>query len=576
MGCAPLRKKITVNKNNDDKKDDKLKLVFQSARIIQKHISPYTFYQEIQYIGEGQYSKVYKVLHKSTNTYRAMKVSYKRDNMTKEDEEIIISEFNILKSLNHPNIVKVYELYDFDNSYYFISELIDGGTLSSKLDSVKLFKESQASHIMFQILSALNFCHKNNILHKDLNLDNILILNSKEEVDFHTIKIIDFGSSNKVYDSGNCDIIGTPVFMSPEAIDGEITELNDSWACGVIAYCLLLGDIPFYSTNEDEMLNNLLEGKFNRNSRYDKLSLPAQEFIEKTLTVSVKTRASITTAINLKFIENSRKRSKLFLNNDKLRLIASKIMQNTDNDKILIKAATGYIVHNLLKPTDTEMFRKIFNELNESNDGRLTKEQIQIGFKNIMNPSELEEFVKRTFENIDDDNNGFIEFEEFVTGCLDKKKFFTKSNISHAFKYLSSYGSTGKIQFSDLKKLILGKITNEEGGEINNNNNSNLNNPIFQYSYSAEEGKNKLSNDEENKLIKKAIKEFDDNDDGEISFSEFYKVMNEAAGIDDSENNKGNEMSKNGSQTYYSQFNNPEKLNQLVNIINSTKHEDKH
>mmetsp|Transcript_27992 Transcript_27992/g.29177 ORF Transcript_27992/g.29177 Transcript_27992/m.29177 type:complete len:533 (-) Transcript_27992:40-1638(-) len=523
MGCAPTRdskiKKVKVSKEvieksssdfkSDSGKDLKKKLILKSARIIEKNISPYSYYNEVAFIGEGKYGKVYKVIHKETNKLRAMKVLAKRNNISKSDEDEIVSEFTFLRDLDHPNIVKVYELFDFNDSYYFVSELVDGGSLTKKLEDVKVFKESQVSHMLFQILSAVSFCHANKIIHKDLNLDNILILDKVENLEHFTVKIVDFGSSQKVFDPEYYDLFGTPIFMSPEAIDGEITEKGDSWACGVIAYILLVGDIPFYNTNEDEMLNDLITGNFNKtNPFWEKLSSPAQEFIQKLLDPNPDSRLSVSDAIDLKFIDHSRKRSKIFLNNDRLRIIANKILKNTDNNKILIKAATSYIVHNLLKSNDTEIFRKIFNELNTSNDGRLTKSQVEKGFKNVMNMTELDDFVKRTFENIDDDNNGFIEFEEFVAGCLDKKKFFTPNNIQHAFKFLSSYSKEGKIKYSDLKRLIISKQNDD-----------------FQEKQMDPEDKKK-----EDELIRKAIEEVDNNEDGEISYEEFNKVMMEDAG----------------------------------------------
>lgn len=543
MGCAPNRHsdlKVQFNRAKElEKTDNQLtskrntkldinKLSYQPARIIEKDISPYNFYQEVLFLGEGKYGKVYKVIHKQTKAFRAMKITIKKDSFSTKDEEEIVGEFNILKELDHPNILKVFELYDYNNAYYFISEYISDGTLSKKLNEVGCFKESHSAFIMFQVLSALNFCHKNSIIHKDLNLDHILLANNseKDETETYIVKLADFGSSQKIFDPNYHELIGTPVFMSPEAIDGEITEKGDAWACGVLSYCLLLGDIPFYNINEDEMLSNLLKGKIDKmNSKWDKLSITAQEFLESLLQVNPKKRLSIGDALKHKFIVNSRKRSRVMLDNNKLRIIAGKIMKNTVNTKSLIKIATNYIVHNLLKPSDTEIFRKIFNELNTSDDGRLTKEQIEKGFKNIMNSVELESFVTRTFENIDNDNNGYIEFEEFVAGCLDKKKFFTMNNITNAFNYLTGNSKAGKIRFKELKSILLNEVNKIDQSLLDSEENS------LDSIEQIERKKNKKKVMVQEKLIKKAIKDFDANDDGEISFKEFYQVMIEDAGI---------------------------------------------
>ena len=117
----------------------------------------------------------------------------------KSSSEGIIStiskEINILKSLDHPNIIKVYEFYKTEKYIYIINELCTGGELFDKIVEVKYFSEDVARNIMRQLFSAVEYCHEKGVIHRDLKPENILIESSEEkDRDFFHIKIIDFGT----------------------------------------------------------------------------------------------------------------------------------------------------------------------------------------------------------------------------------------------------------------------------------------------------------------------------------------------------------------------------------------------
>ena len=148
-----------------------------------------------------------KVSHKISKMERAMKSIKKKNGMEGEDqagidgedEAALLKEIEIIKSLDHPNIMKVYEYFDYNDCLYIVSELCTGGELFDKIQSNKCLNEKVAGYVMKQILSAVEFCHKNKIIHRDLKPENILI-ESEEEVrkEFFSIKIIDFGTSDKL------------------------------------------------------------------------------------------------------------------------------------------------------------------------------------------------------------------------------------------------------------------------------------------------------------------------------------------------------------------------------------------
>jgi calcium-dependent protein kinase len=130
-------------------------------------------YEKIQRIGKGSYGSVYKVRNKQTNLIRAMKIIPK--NFQKDNNEIM-REIEILKNLDHPNVMKIYEFLEDDKNYYLIEEFCDEGDLETALDNKKIYCEFLVKFIMYQVFLAVNYLHSNNIVHQDIKKKNISII----------------------------------------------------------------------------------------------------------------------------------------------------------------------------------------------------------------------------------------------------------------------------------------------------------------------------------------------------------------------------------------------------------------
>ena len=142
---------------------------------IQHHISPWKFYEDLETLGEGNYGIVKKVrLIKHPDVIRAMKI-IPEENIIKGEGESLIDEIEILKNLEHPNIMKVYESYVYDNNYYIISEMCDQGHLLSKIEKLEKMDQIVVKFLMEQIFNAVAYLHSKNILHGDIKLENILL-----------------------------------------------------------------------------------------------------------------------------------------------------------------------------------------------------------------------------------------------------------------------------------------------------------------------------------------------------------------------------------------------------------------
>lgn len=125
---------------------------------------------------------------------RAIK-QIRKDKVLKEDEMEMFAEVDVLKGLDHPNIVKLYELYQDPRNYFLITEYLEGGELFERLQTDKVFSERKAAGYMKQLLSAVAYCHERNIIHRDLKLENLLLESKQSNAN---LKVIDFGTSRKV------------------------------------------------------------------------------------------------------------------------------------------------------------------------------------------------------------------------------------------------------------------------------------------------------------------------------------------------------------------------------------------
>jgi calcium-dependent protein kinase len=167
----------------------------------------------------------------------------------------IRNEIDILRRLDHPNIIRLYETFEESNNIYLVLELCSGGDLYERT-----YTEADTILVIQQLLRAVSYLHEKNIIHRDLKFENILFENKSRNAG---IKLIDFGLS-KMFKEGETmdEAIGTIYSMAPEVLAGSYTESADIWSVGVLAFMLLCGELPFDGGNDDEILAKIERGDY--------------------------------------------------------------------------------------------------------------------------------------------------------------------------------------------------------------------------------------------------------------------------------------------------------------------------
>jgi len=341
--------KENKNVENIQKQNEEKLLVTLDSRVIvgKGSTDPNQLYIRKKILGRGSFGTVYLVKQKELSRYFAMKV-IKKTSKNKEEEENLMNEIDILRKLDHPNILKITDFYPLKTEYNIITEYCQEGELFDEIKAHAPFNEVLTAWYMRQILSALSYCHSMNVIHRDLKPENILIV-KRVKSGFHPIKIIDFGTA-KVFQKEKSEhlLIGSAYYIAPEVLSRNYSELCDLWSCGVIMYILLTGRPPFNGINEDEIMKKIKEGNYDL-SKYPwgVISDDAKDLVKGLLQIDPKKRYSAQVALNHKWFESEKIKTNKSAYDIKNRQV-NKLVENLikyKSDNILRCAVIALLVH---------------------------------------------------------------------------------------------------------------------------------------------------------------------------------------------------------------------------------------
>uniref|UniRef100_A0A3F2Z0C4 Protein kinase domain-containing protein n=1 Tax=Anopheles merus TaxID=30066 RepID=A0A3F2Z0C4_ANOME len=240
----------------------------------------------IKKLGQGTYGKVQLGINKETGQEVAIKTIKKSKIETEADLIRIRREVQIMSSVQHPNIIHIYEVFENREKMVLVMEFAAGGELYDYLSERKVLAEEEARRIFRQVSTAIYYCHKHKICHRDLKLENILL-------DEHgNAKIADFGLSN-VFDEQRllATFCGSPLYASPEIVKGTPYQGPevDCWSLGVLLYTLVYGAMPFDGANFKRLVKQISQGDYFEPKKPSR----ASPLIREMLTVCPSHRANI-------------------------------------------------------------------------------------------------------------------------------------------------------------------------------------------------------------------------------------------------------------------------------------------
>jgi calcium-dependent protein kinase len=433
-------------------------------------------------LGEGSYGSVSKCSNKATKVTRAVKSIAKQQmkNLDRFKQEIAI-----MKIMDHPNIIKLFESFEDHRNIYLILELCTGGELFDRIIDSGHFTEVQAAITMQHMFRAIFYMHENHICHRDLKPENFLFT-TKEPIEKTHLKVIDFGLACKFSDESVLTTkAGTPYYVAPQVLAGKYDKASDLWSLGVIMYVVLCGYPPFYGETDADVLAKVRLGNFSFNAAdWKNVSEDAKNLIRMLLKMNPRDRYTAEQALNHIWVRNKAPKS------------ANVALQATLVDNLRgfrsqnkLKKAALHVIASQLGESQIKALREVFMQLDNNGDGLLTAQEMkeglkQAGLKDV--PADLQEVL----DAVDSDGSGVIDYTEFLAATLDKKVYMNEDVCWQAFRIFDRNGD-GKIDKSEIQNVL-------NDGSVQ--------------SAAARD-------------IADIMQEIDQNGDGEIDFNEFMAMM---------------------------------------------------
>ncbi len=321
----------------------------------------------------------------------------------------------------------------------------------------------------------------------DLKPENILLEQNK---DFDQIKIIDFGTSLVFDPTKNLDEkLGTPYYIAPEVLNKKYNEKCDIWSCGVIAYITLSGMPPFNGQTDQEIMKKVRIGKFSFSDPcWSNISDKCKDFITQLLVYDIDKRISAEEALKHPWILDCKSAAV----DQGAAQGALSNLKGFRADQKLKQATYAFIASQLLSKGEKENMSKIFKEIDQNGDGKLSKEEILEGYDKFFGKAMDKADIEKMFDSVDSDRSGFIEYSEFVVASMNEKNVLTNDKLQAAFKMFDKDNS-GTISPDEIKEVLgFGQSLSEAA-------------------------------------VNDIIKQVDENGDGEISFDEFAVMMKKLA-----------------------------------------------
>lgn len=268
-------------------------------------------YNAIKMIGKGSFARVYLVENKDTLEQFAVKAFAKEYLLSQQKgKESLVNEIDLMRELQHPNLIQFIELHESKNSVYLVLELLKGGELYNQVTMMKHLSIRQIQKIMFDILSGLSCLASKGIMHRDLKLEN-LILKNESDIDGNQVKIVDFGLASK------CDVpnylfrrCGTPGYVAPEIINSSTKDTSkfspsvDVFSAGVILYTIFMGQSPFSGKNFQDILEQNKECQISLENKKLVKYPQVKDLLEKMLNKYPSQRISAMEALQHEFFQD--------------------------------------------------------------------------------------------------------------------------------------------------------------------------------------------------------------------------------------------------------------------------------
>lgn len=483
MGCFNAKRKVS-QKDEPDSNSNRIysQKTTKSLKNAESIVKTFRLEQTLAILPFGS---IVKATHISSNLTRAIKIiNYKSVDSFILNERHLRLEVNSLSNLDHPNILKVFDILHDDLKIYMVMEYWDGGLLLDKIKEKSTFTEKNAGDIISQILLGVSYCHEKQVIHRDLNPKVIFMMNSSEGPQ---VKIGEFGASSFLDPEHKFEgKFDNSAYVAPEVPSEDYNEKCDVWSVGVILYVLFTGMTPFTSElseacEETEKMKSL------NTTPLEKLGISPSgiDLVKQLLNTNYFERISAVEALGHPWFTTLKTDSSEVTRN--LDVALAHLRCYTSQSK-LIDAIQGFIARQVITHKENKDLIEVFKALDSDWDGKLSKAELKKHYLKVMPEADAIVLINEIFQVADSDNSGFIEFSEFLKSSVARNDLMSKKHLEATFKMLDCDNS-GKLSRKELQSMLSGTS---------------------------------LSGD---KKWMKLLQAADKNQDGEIDMKEFYDLL---------------------------------------------------
>mmetsp|Transcript_14053 Transcript_14053/g.16451 ORF Transcript_14053/g.16451 Transcript_14053/m.16451 type:complete len:529 (+) Transcript_14053:442-2028(+) len=415
-------------------------------------------------LGEGSYGKVRLATKRNTGEEVAVKSILKKN---VRRIHTLRREIGIMVEMDHPNIVKLHDVFETDSHLYIVMELCTGGELFDYITRKQSFSEGEAANLLQQILGALAYLHEKNIAHRDLKPENFLF---KAKHDKSVLKIIDFGLS-RFYTSSNEGFmktrVGTPYYIAPEVLAKQYDLACDMWSVGVIMYILLCGYPPFWGDSEKEIFARIKRGRFDfPPEEWNLVSVDAKNLIKKMLETDPTKRITAKEALMDPWmcIERNKTLAPAML---------ERLTKFSKHNKL--KRAALNVIARMLSEQEISSLMQQFRAIDIDGNGYVSVSELATAMRSV-GLKTSNQTVEDLLKIMDEDGNGKIDYAEFVAASMSRHTYLKDEILLKAYDHFCDHNgeitrdkvaaSVGVGEDSTLVDNILKSVDSDENGVI--------------------------------------------------------------------------------------------------------------
>ncbi|CAE8654889.1 unnamed protein product [Polarella glacialis] len=405
---------------------------------------------EVRKIGRGAFGSVTKGTNRSTGVVRAVKSVVKARATEGSGLEGLEREIELTKTLDHPNIVRLYGAFQDARCIYLIMELCTGGELLDRITERQNIAEPLVAHVMVQILRGVCYMHSRGIAHRDLKPENC-VLESRDPLDHAHLKIIDLGLARRFKPTEAMKTVcGTTMYMAPEVISGSYTQSSEYWTCGVILCFLLCGMLPFAGVNDRQLLANISKAVFITHGRlWDPVSEKAKRLVRKFLEKDPGKRISVLAAVEDEWFKAS-----MAGDETEVGALHDDLVENFRAYARMTRfqqAAAAAIAFQISGDEQVGKLRASFQAFDKDNTGTLSMKEMALAFAKDKFSMTLD--FMEILGKADANHDGVVSYTEFLAAALWKEIHDNEALCWRAFKSFDLDGD-GFISLAELRQIL--------------------------------------------------------------------------------------------------------------------------